>query len=242
MKEDLRQVCKVLHLGHVMEHYQSVPFEDPTSFLLQVLQAELTGRESSKIQRLLKKAKFPQLKTLDGYSFADIHFPERCSLEQLTDLSFLERSENVIMLGKVGTGKTHLSTALGVEACRRGYEVRFFRVHDLVAMLQEKFQAGGLQRVLKELRQANLLILDEMGFVPFHQDGAELLFHVISECYEQRSVIVTSNLEFGQWNSIFGDTRLTAALVDRLVHHAHVLAFTGESYRLKHALSGMESS
>ena len=109
-------------------------------------------------------------------------------------------------------------------------------------MLQEKFQAGGLQRVLKELRQANLLILDEMGFVPFHQDGAELLFHVISECYEQRSVIVTSNLEFGQWNNIFGDTRLTAALVDRLVHHAHVLAFNGESYRLKHALSGTESS
>jgi len=111
-----------------------------------------------------------------------------------------------------------------------------------VAVLQEKYRAGALQKFLKDMQGFDLLICDDMGFIPFHQDGAELLFHVISECYEQRSVIVTSNLEFGQWNSIFGDTRLTAALVDRLVHHAHVLAFTGESYRLKHALSSSESS
>ncbi|HDI6354068.1 TPA: IS21-like element helper ATPase IstB, partial [Escherichia coli] len=149
---------------------------------------------------------------------------------------------NVLMLGKVGTGKTHLATALGVEACRRGYAVRFFRVPDLVALLQEKHANGALMRFQKELADCELLILDEVGFVPFHQTGAELLFHVISACYERNSVIVTSNLEFGQWNTVFGDTRLTAALVDRLVHHAHILAFTGESYRLRHALSSMKSS
>ncbi len=111
-----------------------------------------------------------------------------------------------------------------------------------MATLQDKYQAGTLRRFLSELQKAELLILDEMGFVPFHKDGAELLFHVIADCYEQRSVIVTSNLEFGHWNTVFGDARLTAALVDRLVHHAHVLAFTGDSYRLQHALSETKSS
>ncbi|WP_067929605.1 IS21-like element helper ATPase IstB [Alicyclobacillus shizuokensis] len=240
MKQELAAACKSLHLGYVMEAYEDIPFNDRSEYLLGVLQAELRGREISRIRKLMTKARFPQMKTLEGYDFGAVTFPAHCSRELLTDLVFLERKENVLMLGKVGTGKTHLATALGVEACRRGHEVRFFRVHDLVATLQEKYQAGTLNRFLRELQRAELLILDEMGFVPFHKDGAELLFHVISECYEQRSVIVTSNLEFGQWNTVFGDARLTAALVDRLVHHAHVLAFTGESYRLQHALSGVK--
>ena len=114
-------------------------------------------------------------------------------------------------IGRVGTGKSYLSLALGVEACRRGHTVRFFRVSDLVALLQGKHQAGTLARFQKDITSCDLLILDEVGFVPFHQTGAELLFHVISTCYEQRSVMVTSNLEFGQWNTVFGDNRLTAA-------------------------------
>lgn len=242
MKHELVTACKNLHLGYVMEAYEAIAFNDRSQYLLEVLQVELRGREISRIRRLMKKARFPQMKTLEDYDFGAVTFPAHCSRELLTDLVFLERKENVMMLGKVGTGKTHLATALGVEACRRGYEVRFFRVHDLVAALQDKYQSGTLSRFQRELQKAELLILDEMGFVPFHKDGAELLFNVISECYEQRSVIVTSNLEFGQWNTVFGDARLTAALVDRLVHHAHVLAFTGESYRLRNALSGVRSS
>ena len=124
-------------------------------------------------------------------------------------------------------------------ACRQGKEVRFYRVPDLVALLQKKHEAGTLERFHHELFACDLLILDEMGFLPFHQTGAQLLFHVVSRFYETHSVIVTSNLEFGQWNHVFGDNRLTAALVDRLVHHAHILAFTGESYRLRHALSSV---
>lgn len=236
------KACKDLHLGYVMEAYEAIPFTDQSEYLIGVLQAELQGRELSRIRRFLKKARFPQMKTLEDYDFDAITFPANCNVELLTDLEFLERRENVMMLGKVGTGKTHLATALGVEACRRGFEVRFFRVHDLVAILQDKYQTGTLNRFQRELQKADLLILDEMGFVPFHKDGAELLFNVVSDCYEQRSVIVTSNLEFGQWNTILGDTRLTAALVDRLVHHAHVLAFTGESYRLRNALSGLKTS
>lgn len=146
------------------------------------------------------------------------------------------------MLGAVGTGKTHLAIVLGVEAARQGKLVRFFRVADLVSILQYKYGDGTLARFRRKLAKADLLILDELGYVPFHQTGSELLFHIITDCYEHQSVIVTSNLEFSQWSTIFGDAKLTAALVDRLVHHARILAFSGESYRLRYALGNIDSS
>ncbi|ARU59975.1 ATP-binding protein [Tumebacillus avium] len=239
--EMLAQACKTLHLAHVMSNYDSVPFENRIDFLLAILQSEIQGRESSKMKRLLKRANFPHLKTFEGYNFEEVTFPNHCTEQSLRELAFLKHKENILMLGKVGTGKTHLAIALGMEACRQGHNVRFYRVSELVGKLLERHESGTLTRFHKELMKCDLLILDEVGFVPFHQTGAELLFHVISECYEQRSLIVTSNLEFGQWNSVFGDTRLTKALVDRLVHHAHILGFTGESYRLRHALSSVNS-
>ena len=240
-RELLVRACKTLHLAHVMDTFESIPFENRTDFLQEVLQAEILGRESSKMKRLLKRAGFPQMKTFEGYSFDAVTLPNHCTEQSLRELVFLDRKENILMLGKVGTGKTHLAIALGVEACRQGHDVRFYRVSELVAKLQEKYTNGTLARFQKELLKCELLVLDEVGFVPFHQTGAELLFHIISECYEQRSLIVTSNLEFGQWNSVFGDTRLTKALVDRLVHHAHILGFAGESYRLRHALTNISS-
>jgi DNA replication protein DnaC len=221
-----------------MDHYERVPFEDRVQFLYEVLKAEKHEREMGKIRRLLKKARFHQPKTLEDYTFESVTFPTNLTRDKLCSLAFIEQKQNVLMLGAVGTGKTHLATALGVEACRQGVDVRFFRVADLVATLQHKHQAGTLARFKKELDQCELLILDELGFVPFHPDGSELFFHLISECYERNSVMVTSNLEFGQWTSVFGDGRLTAAMIDRLVHHAYILAFSGESYRLRHALSG----
>lgn len=241
MNERLVNACKTLHLAHVVDGCEGTTFENKEQFLVDILETEVRLREENRLKRLLKKASFTQLKTLQDYSFEAVTFPENCTETMLRDLCFLERKENVLMLGKVGTGKTHLAIALGVEACRRGHSVRFFRVPDLVAILQDKHQTGTLARFQKELTACDLLILDEVGFVPFHQTGAELLFHVISACYEHNSVMVTSNLEFGQWNSVFGDTRLTAALVDRLVHHAHILAFTGESFRLRNALSTISS-
>ena len=127
-----------------------------------------------------------------------------------------------------------------MEACRQEYSVRFFPVAGLIATLQQKYTEGTLVRFRRELLKADLLILDELGYVPFHQTGSELLFNVIADCYERQSVIVTSNLDFGQWNTIFGDTKLTAAMVDRLIHHAHILTFTGESYRLRNALGNLK--
>jgi DNA replication protein DnaC len=237
LREQLKQLCKKLRLAYVMDHYESIPFTDREQFLYDILTAEKQEREMGKARRLMKKAGFGQVKTLDDYSFECITFPERMTAAGLLSHDFIQKRENILLLGAVGTGKTHLATALGIEACKKGHQVRFFRVADLVAILQAKFQNGTLTRFRKELGKCELLILDELGFIPFHRDGAELLFQVLSECYERNSVMVTSNLEFGQWNTVFGDNRLTAALIDRLVHHAHILAFTGESYRLRHAMS-----
>ncbi|MET3682922.1 DNA replication protein DnaC [Alkalibacillus flavidus] len=145
-----------------------------------------------------------------------------------------------MLTGAPGTGKTHLATALGREACRNGFEVRFFRVSDLVDQLDRAWQDGKLRNFRNKFKTVDLIVLDEMGYIPFGKEGAELLFQLISEWYEQKSLMITSNLEFSQWNRIFSDSRLTAALVDRVIHHAHVLNFTGDSFRVKHALSNQE--
>ncbi len=194
------------------------------------------GDRRAKLGKLVQQAGFPHIKTFEGYVYDHISFPNSSSLEKIQGLEWLERKENLLLMGAVGTGKTHMAIALGVDACRRGKATQFYRASDLVAVLQEKFVAGTLSRFRDKLRKVDLLILDEVGYVPFSQTGSELLFNVIADCYEQQSVIVTSNLEFGQWTSIFGDTKLTSALVDRLVHHAHILSFTGESFRFKQAM------
>jgi DNA replication protein len=129
-----------------------------------------------------------------------------------------------------------MATALAVEACRKGISVEFFRVSELVETLKDKFNQGSIRRFKSKLKKTELLILDEVGYVPFDQVGSELLFNLIADCYERQSIIVTTNLEFGQWTSIFGDTRLTAALIDRIVHHASIISFPGDSNRLAEAL------
>lgn len=237
---DLKAICKTLHLAYIADRFKDVTFENKEQFLRDVLAEEVKARQTAKISRLIKKAKFRELKWLKDYEWhEELHLPATTTKEAICDLQFLKETQNLLLLGSPGTGKTHLATALGVKACEKGYEVRFFRVADLVAQLEEALQAGTLQRLKRQIDKCDLLILDEVGYVPFGKQGSELLFHIIADCYEHKSVIVTSNLEFGQWNRIFGDNRLTSALVDRLVHHAHIIAFTGESYRLKNALSSV---
>ena len=232
----LADYCKQLRLKTIVEIYEGVVYETKEQYITELFRKELESRYNARIKHLIKKAGFLTIKTLEGYIYDHITWPKPSSKSEILDLSFMANRENVLMLGSVGTCKTHLASALGVEACKQGKEVRFFRVVDLVNIMLEKHQAGTLVRFLREIQKCELLILDELGFVPFHRDGAELLFNVIADCYERRSVIVTSNLEFGQWNQTFGDNRLTAALIDRLVHHAHILAFTGESFRLRQAM------
>ena len=157
--------------------------------------------------------------------------------EKLMSLEWVKSKENVILLGNVGTGKTHMSIALAVEASKKGMTTKFYRVSDLIEILKDKHKKETLNRFRATLKKLDILILDEVGYIPFDQVGSELLFNVLADAYERQSVVVTTNLNFGQWPSIFGDTTMTRALVDRLVHHSHVLTFQGQTKRLAYALN-----
>ena len=150
--------------------------------------------------------------------------------------SFVDEKKNLILYGNVGTGKTHLAQAIGLEACKQNKVVRFFRTAALVNRLSEAQKKSELNAFMKTLMKADLIICDEWGYVPLDRDGSKLLFQVISECYEQRSVIITTNLEFSKWVHIFYDEQMTSAMIDRLVHHSHLLLFEGQSFRIRNSL------
>lgn len=242
MSDELKMKCKQLRLAYVADLLDKVPFENPEQYVLDLFKQELTLRETAKGERLIKKAKFINQKELSDYRWDEhIRFPAHLDRNSLESLHFIKRKENLILTGSPGTGKSHLVTALGRKACRAGYEVRFYRVAELVDQLEKAWRDGKFQAFRNKFNKVDLIILDEMGYVPFNKEGAELLFLLISDWYEQRSLAITSNLEFSQWNRIFVDARLTAALVDRVIHHAHILSFTGDSYRVRHALSNHQT-
>jgi len=237
MSEDrLRELCKQLRLGDVTDLVEEVPYENRRQYVTGLLEKALKARRQRRTQRYIKKAGFPSVKTLEDYDFDPVQFPDGTSRDALKELDFLPEAQNLLMLGAVGTGKTHLAIALGVRACQQGHRVQFFRAADLTRELKNKYQEDKADKLMKKIANADLFILDELGYVPFDKRGSQLLFNVISRSYEQQSLIVTSNLEFQRWDEMFGDDRLTTALVDRLVHHAHILGFSGESYRLRQAM------
>lgn len=231
-------MCKLLHLAHVPLIVEKRNDPQLIQLLSDLFQEELENRESTKKLRFIKLARFPSEKRLRDYEWHNnIQLPSSSTQDELISLDFIRNKENAVFVGAPGTGKTHLATALGIKACEEGYETRFWRVSELVSELEKAWKKNQLDAFKKKFAKAHLIVLDEMGYVPFTKEGSELLFQLISEWYETKSVIITSNLEFSSWNKVFIDPRLTAALVDRLIHHAHILSFTGESYRLKNALS-----
>jgi len=220
--------------------YQQVEFENRLQYLTELFRLAIEGRKSRRAQRLIRKAGFPNTDTLEGYDFSPVTLPKGLDQDYLTDLQFVQQKENLLMVGAVGTGKTRLAISLGIKACLRGMTVQFHRAADLCNSLLELHPAGKAGKLIRDITRADLFILDEVGYVPFSKSAAEMLFNVISNSYENQSIITTSNLEFGRWSEVFGDERLTAALIDRLVHHAHILTFSGPSYRLQQALSRTE--
>lgn len=232
----IKQYCKELRFGkNIYESYSKIDAADFGDFLAQLLKMEIDHRELARKNRNLRSAGFDVIKTFEGYEFGDIQIPSAISIEELKTGAFIDRLENLILYGPVGTGKSHMATAIGVAACSRGKKAKFYRTAALVNNLSEAKAKGELKRFMKQLEKTDLLICDEWGYVPFEKEGSQLLFQVISECYEKRSVIITTNLEFSKWNGIFYDEKLTSAIIDRLVHHSHLLVFQGQSYRLTHS-------
>lgn len=236
--EILDQYLQTLKLPSMRASYKKEAEESLKSgdsyetFLCRLSEEEVLGRLNRHVQIRIKKAQFPSLKTLENFDFTVLPNLEKKRVMDLLRGDYLDKAENILALGNAGTGKTHLAIALGIEACQKGHSVMFRTAAHLVHELTEAYDAKKLLNLQNKLKSQKLLIIDELGYVPFAKTGAELLFEVFSSRYEQGSLIVTSNLPFEEWTQVFGCGRLTGALLDRLTHHVHILEMNGMSHRL----------
>ena len=236
MNEQIEAYAKRLKLSWIRENYQQIEANSNQEYLLKLFEKEVQNREERRINLLLKQAQLP--KTGDQpYQWEHIQIPQGISRTTVLNGDFIAEKENLILYGGVGTGKTYLATLISLNAIHRfGSRVKFFTVASLVTKLIEAIQQGSLVKMMKQIEKLDLLVLDELGYIPLNKEGAELLFQVISMCYENKSIVITTNLQFGQWNHVFGDPILTEAVIDRLIHHSHLLLFTGDSFRYKESL------
>ena len=238
ISEHLRQ----LKLTALLRHYPSLArqarenglaYED---FLLSLIESELQARADNRLKRRIRDARFPLLKTLDNFDFEAAPDLDRRLIRELIGGAYIQERKNIIFVGKTGTGKTHLATALGLEACRQGVRTGFATGAGLVNELIEARSKRAISRFIQKTSRFGLLILYELGYVPFSREGSQLLFQVLADRYERASVIIITNLGFADWTQFFGDPTLTAALLDRLTHKAHVVLCNWDSFRLKESL------
>lgn len=239
--ERIASLCGQLKLDRVATEWgplaQRTATEDASlaDFLERLLNAEVAAREERKRQVLTKLATLPSVKMLEQYDFAFASGAPRMQIQELASLAFIERAENVVLLGPSGVGKTHLATALAYRATQSGIKARFLTAAELMMQLATARQQGRLREYFnRAVMGPRLLVVDEIGYLPFGREEANLFFNVVAKRYERGSMVLTSNLPFAQWASAFADDQtLTAAMLDRLLHHAHIVQITGESYRLK---------
>ena len=234
----LNHRLKSLRLPTVLREYGKLAKQaaseglDHVQFLARLIELEMIDRERRMIERRIKAAKFPAVKSLDSFDFKVIPALNKMQVLELARCEWIDRRENVIALGPSGTGKTHIALGLGLAACQKGLSVGFVTAAALVHELMEARDERRLLRLQKQMVSHKLLIIDELGFVPLSKTGAELLFELISQRYERGATLITSNLPFDEWTETFGSERLTGALLDRLTHHVNILEMNGESYRL----------
>jgi DNA replication protein DnaC len=235
----LAHYLKALKLPTFLREYDKLARQcaaegvDHSGYLLRLAELELIDRERRTVERRIKEARFPTVKSLDSFDFAAIPSLNKALLLELARCEYIARRENVIAVGNSGTGKTHIALGLGLAACQKGLSVGVITAAAIVHELIEARDEKRLLRLQRQLAAYKLLIIDELGYVPLSTTGAELLFEVFSQRYERGSILVTSNLPFDEWTGVFGSERLTGALLDRLTHHVHILEMNGDSYRLK---------
>jgi DNA replication protein DnaC len=230
---------KALRLPTFLQNYRKFAEEAAQAdrgydrFLLALAEQELAQREKNRIARHIKGARFPVLKELADFDFSCISSPNKQRVLELAQGSYIQKTEPILMVGNPGLGKTHVATGMALVACRKGYKVRFYNAAGLVNELILAQQEHRLSKLLATTLKHHLIVLDELGFIPFSATGAQLIFQFCSALYERVTMIVTTNLHFASWVQVFGDEQLTAALLDRLTHYAHILEFVGESYRFR---------
>jgi len=241
--ESIEQTMRSLKLGGLAKEWRNVEYREPEQYMRELLELEVREREANRMNRMIKQAGFRVIKTLDSFVWKPtIEVPATITREEIEAASFVSKKENLVLMGASGTGKTHLATAVAMKLCEKGRHVRFFTAPALANILAEKKIRGTLTSFMTLLRKLELLVLDEIGFITLHKEASEQLFQVVADCYEQKSLIITSNLEFSQWNTVFGNDKLTAAMIDRLIHHSHILVFSGLSHRLEESVQRQRKS